>query len=123
MRRMRPGCVQDGIAIDENWYASDAANLIIPDGEVASLNGPLEPREIGRVDRPGQRDTVAEDIAIWLECSEVGIERVLVLHVATAPALLQTGSCRLRQFQGVVQLAACQESGVRGNRGAVEFQA
>ena len=47
----------------------------------------------------------------------------LVLHVATAPALLQTGSCRLRQSQGIIQLTACQESGVRGDGSATKFQA
>ena len=47
----------------------------------------------------------------------------LVLDVATTPALLQTGGCCLRQSQGIIQFAACQESGVRGNSCAVEFQA
>ena len=32
--------------------------------------------------------------------------RQLVLDVATTPALLQTGGCRLRQSQGIIQLAA-----------------
>ena len=43
----------------------------------------------------------------------------LVLDVAATPALLQTGGCCLRQSQGIIQLAAGQESGVRGNSGAV----
>ena len=46
----------------------------------------------------------------------------MVLHVATAPALLQTGGCCARQSEGVIQLATCQESSVRGERGALEFQ-
>ena len=47
----------------------------------------------------------------------------LVLDVATAPALLQTGSRRPRQSQGIIQFAACQESGVRGDGSATNFQA
>ena len=47
----------------------------------------------------------------------------LVLDVATTPALLQTGGRCLRQSQGIIQLAAGQESSVRGYSGAVEFQA
>ena len=44
-----------------------------------------------------------------------------VLDVATTPALLQTGSRRLRQSQGIIRFAACQESRVRGSD--TKFQA
>ena len=37
----------------------------------------------------------------------------LVLDVAATPALLQTSGCCLRQSQGIIQLVAGQESGVR----------
>ena len=45
-----------------------------------------------------------------------------VLHVATAPALLQTLTRRLRQSQCTIQLATGQQSGVRGDGGNVELQ-
>ena len=45
-----------------------------------------------------------------------------VLHVTTAPTLLQTFIRRLRQSQGIIQLAAGQQSGVRGDSGATKLQ-
>ena len=45
-----------------------------------------------------------------------------VLHVATAPALLQTLIRRLRQSQCIVQLAAGQQPSVRGDGSAAKLQ-
>ena len=45
-----------------------------------------------------------------------------VLHVTTAPTLLQTLTRRLRQSQHIVQLAAGQQSGVRGDGSAAKLQ-
>ena len=45
-----------------------------------------------------------------------------VLHVATAPTLLQTLTRRLRQSQCIVQLATGQQSGVRGDGSAAKLQ-
>ena len=45
-----------------------------------------------------------------------------VLHVTTAPALLQTLIRRLRQSQGIVQLAAGQQPSVRGDGSAAKLQ-
>ena len=45
-----------------------------------------------------------------------------VLHVATAPTLLQTLTRRLRQSQCIIQLATGQQSGVRGDGGTAKLQ-
>ena len=45
-----------------------------------------------------------------------------VLHVTTAPTLLQTLIRRLRQSQRIIQLAAGQQSGVRGDGSAAKLQ-
>ena len=49
--------------------------------------------------------------------------RQLVLHVAAPPALVHVGCGHLREPQGVVQLAGCQEPSIRGDGGAAELQA
>ena len=45
-----------------------------------------------------------------------------VLHVTTAPTLLQTLLRRLRQSQCIIQLATGQQSGVRGDGSAAKLQ-
>ena len=45
-----------------------------------------------------------------------------MLHVTTAPALLQTLLRRLRQSQCIVQLAAGQQTSVRGDGSAAKLQ-
>ena len=45
-----------------------------------------------------------------------------VLHVTTAPTLLQTFIRRLRQSQCIIQLATGQQPSVRGDGGAVKLQ-
>ena len=45
-----------------------------------------------------------------------------MLHVTTAPTLLQTLIRRLRQSQRIIQLAAGQQSGVRGDGSAAKLQ-
>ena len=45
-----------------------------------------------------------------------------VLHVTTAPTLLQTLTRRLRQSQCIIQLATGQQSGVRGDGSAAKLQ-
>ena len=45
-----------------------------------------------------------------------------VLHVTTAPTLLQTFIRRLRQSQCIIQLATGQQSGVRGDGSAAKLQ-
>ena len=44
-----------------------------------------------------------------------------VLHVTTAPALLQTLTRRLRQSQCIIQLATGQQPSVRGDGGAAKL--
>ena len=46
-----------------------------------------------------------------------------MLHVTTAPTLLQTLTRRLRQSQCIIQLATGQQSGVRGDGSAAKLQA
>ena len=45
-----------------------------------------------------------------------------MLHVTTAPTLLQTLTRRLRQSQRIVQLAAGQQPSVRGDGSATKLQ-
>ena len=56
------------------------------------------------------RAITAPRSALSARLSEQGHE--LVLHVTTAPALLQTLIRRLRQSQGIIQVAAGQQSGI-----------
>ena len=108
-----------------SWVSTSVSNRLIVLVLAAGLSGP--PRRPN--DYPHRR-IVGQPFSVVgiLVAGQTTVHRLpekahqSVLHVTTAPALLQTLTRRLRQSQGIIQLATGQQSGVRGDGSAAKRQ-
>ena len=69
--------VEDRIAEIDGGLAGDAPDLILADGEVTGLEGAPKKGAVASVHRAGHREGAAEDAAIGVDDSQVGIRRML----------------------------------------------
>ena len=69
--------VEHRIAEIDGGLAGDAPDLILADGEVTGLKGTPKINAVAKVDLVGDRDGSANDVAIGVDDSQVGIRRML----------------------------------------------
>jgi len=68
---------EDRIAEIDGGLAGDAPDLILADGEVTGFEGAPKKGAVASVHRAGHREGAAEDAAIGVDDSQVGIRRML----------------------------------------------
>ena len=82
----------DRIAEIDGGFVGDAPDLILADGEVTGLNGAPKIDPVAKVDLVGDRDGGANDVAIGVDDSQVGIRRILREQIG------EERSCRRRDY-------------------------